>query len=69
MAGFPEVTEAMVVEGWVKWGDGSPLAPGFAKWLTDQLNAQPPPPALPVPEPSFIPLFPRYLGPYYCYHW
>lgn len=35
---IPPFTEASIIDGWERWGDGKPLKPGFAKWLADELN-------------------------------
>lgn len=32
------VTEAQVIAGWEKYGNGTPLKPGFAKYLSDELS-------------------------------
>lgn len=53
-----QVTEEEIVAGWEKWGDGTTLKPGFAKWLADGINKPieiaPPPPLYPLySEPNW----------------
>lgn len=58
MDNFLTVTEQQIVDTWERWGNGTPLKPGFAKWLAAELSkpiefpSVPPPPLKPDSELS-----------------
>lgn len=37
-----DITEQDILDGWKRWGDGTELRPGFAKWLAEELNKKTP---------------------------
>lgn len=54
------ITEQQIIDSWSKWGDGSELKPGFAKWLAEELSRPVEYPHSPMPPIHDFPAFHTY---------